>query len=122
MMKPFAAALTGGSGAIVGANTWSAFLPESSNFFWAGGAIGFIMLTLLSFLVFRIATVFMVSVLGGLMASVGGLSLLLQVPGLGDSLITSINGHNFVMPSVIGLAAVGAFVWQEVSSRNCQNV
>ncbi len=115
LMK-YAVALAGGlAGAFLGANAWTAGMeivyhhktpPVDAH--WIGALIGLMMLGLLSFLLFEISVLLFTSISGAVLAMMGTLALLLQVPAFHDTIISEIRNPAvlplmLLVPTAIGI-------------------
>jgi hypothetical protein len=90
---------------------------ESSELHWAGAAMGFIALALASLILFRLVIVLFTSVGGAVMATCGGITLLLQVDGWEANIRDALATNQLMIPTLVALGAVGGFVLQEGRSR-----
>lgn len=114
-----AVALFGGlTGAFIGVNTWTAVESAPTDANWAGALIGFVALAMLSMVLFRLVIVLFTSVGGAAMVVIGGVGLLVQVPGWDASVRESLNTHHAMLPLLLLLAAVTGFVIQESRLRS----
>lgn len=105
-------AIFGGlTGAFIGANTWTA-IQSSSETHWAGAVIGFIVLAMASFLLFRLVVVLFTSVGGAAMVVLGTITLLMQVPAWEPAVRQSLVTHELLIPLIVTVAAVGGFILQ----------
>lgn len=117
LMK-YAVAIAGGlAGAFMGANAWTAAMavvyrheahPPTVDAHWVGALVGLMMLGLLSFILFEISVLLFTSISGAVLALMGTLALLLQIPAFHDTIEQGI--HNaailpmmVVVPTVIGI-------------------
>lgn len=119
----YAVALAGGlAGAVVGANAWSA-LSEQINMatstvtlppgaYWAGAAMGIIFFGLLSFILFQLSVVMFTSFSGALLAVIGTIALLLQVPAWRESIANALQANPLVIPVLVIVPAVIGLVIQ----------
>jgi len=122
MMK-FAVALCGGlAGAFLGANAWSAIaapLSEAGTLnlpadaYWAGALMGLILFGLLSFILFELSVVVFTSVSGSVLAVLGFIALLLQVPAWRTAIGDSIQANPLIVPMLVVVPAVVGLVLQQ---------
>ncbi len=113
LMKITVAIFSGLTGAFIGANVWTAFNATAADQNWAGAAMGFIALALISLIVFRVAIVLFTSVGGAAMVVFGAIALLLHVEAWEPAVRSSMASHQLMIPVLVLLAAVGSFVLQE---------
>ncbi len=118
----YAVAVCGGlAGAFLGANAWTAFahhlaangnasLPADE--YWAGALIGLVLFGLLSFILFELSVVVFTSVSGALLAMMGIVALLLQVPAWRTSIGGAIEANPLVMPLLVVVPAAVGLVLQ----------
>ncbi len=112
LLKVAVAIFGGMTGAFIGANLWTAFYAEQADFHWAGAAMGFILMAMASFLLFRLVIVVFTSIGGAAMLIFGGITLLLHVEGWEPAIRETLSNHNLVIPMLLTVAAVGGFVLQ----------
>ena len=110
----FSVAIFGGlAGALVGASAWTAINVGQPDANWAGAAMGFIVLAMSAFILFRLVVMFFTSIGGAAMLVCGVVTLLLQVdgwaPGIRDHLAT----NHTLLPVLVGIASIAGFVLQE---------
>lgn len=118
----YAVAIFGGlTGAFIGANAWSAF-STSPDSHLAGAAMGFIALGMAAFLMYRLVIVLFTSIGGGAMAVLGGLTLMLHVPGWESAIRTSLDSNNMLLPLLVTVASVTGLVLQHgaISGQNAE--
>jgi hypothetical protein len=109
----YAVAVFGGlTGAFIGANLWSALggAPETH---LAGAGMGFIAFAMASFILFRPVVVTFTSIGGGALAVLGGITLLMHVPGWESAIRESLSTNQLLIPLLVGVAAVTGFVMQQ---------
>jgi hypothetical protein len=116
-MLRIAVAVFGGlTGAFIGANAWSAF-SASPDANIAGAGMGFIALGMLAFIMFRLVIVLFTSIGGAAMVVLGGVTLLLHVPGWETAIQESLSAHQLLLPLLVSVAAVTGFVLQQSEIR-----
>jgi len=118
----YAVAVCGGlAGAFLGANAWTACaehlaatggaaLPADQ--YWAGALIGLVLFGLLSFILFELSVVLFTSVSGSLLAVMGIVALLLQVPAWRGAIGDAIAANPLVMPLLVVVPAAVGLVLQ----------
>ena len=84
---------------------------------WAGALMGFIVMALLSFVIFRLVVVLFTSIGGAAMVVLGGITLLMQVPGWEPAIRNGLGGNQHLIPLLVTVAAVAGFVIQESRVR-----
>lgn len=116
LLRLSVALLAGCTGGFMGANIWTGLIgtvdvvqPEQE---WIGATIGFVILAMLSFMMFRFCVVLATSVGGAFMLVFGVIALLMQIEDLGTSVATTVDGTRLLMPILTLLSAVGGFVVQ----------
>lgn len=120
----FAVAICGGlAGAFLGANAWSALaahlngssgsvsLPPDA--YWAGALMGLIVLGLLSFILFELSVVVFTSISGSVLAVMGIIALLLQVPAWQGAVGDGIRANPLIVPMLVAVPAVIGLVLQQ---------
>jgi hypothetical protein len=112
LLKVAVAVFGGLTGAFIGANAWTALNAANADTYWAGAAMGFIVLAMASFLLFRIVIVLFTSVGGAAMLVFGGITLLMRVPGWDAPIEQTLMENNLVIPLLLAVTAVGGFVLQ----------
>jgi hypothetical protein len=116
-MLRIAVAIFGGlTGAFIGANAWTAF-SASPDAHLAGAAMGFIALGMLAFIMYRLVIVLFTSIGGAAMVVLGGVTLLLHVPGWQAAIEESLAAHQLLLPLLVAVAAVTGFVLQHSEIR-----
>ncbi|MBM4105209.1 MAG: hypothetical protein FJ257_02735 [Phycisphaerae bacterium] len=111
------AVFAGLSGAFLGANVWAIVQgPDSANG-WAGAAMGFILLALSSFLLFRLSIILFTALGGGAMLVLGGIACLLHVDSIQQSVSDHLAQHQLIVPLLVGVTTVAGFVLQENRTR-----
>ncbi len=111
----YAVAIFGGlTGALIGANVWTAF-SSSPDAHVAGAAMGFIAFGLTSFLLFRQVIVMFTSIGGAAMAVLGGISLLLHVPAWETAVRNSLEVNELLVPLLVLVAALSGYVLQQTT-------
>ena len=109
------------AGAFIGANAWSALaerinssgsvtLPPDA--YWAGALIGLVLFGLLTFILFEWSIVLFTSVSGSVLAVIGILALLLQIPAWQEGLTKSLTANALVIPMLVIVPAVAGLVLQ----------
>ncbi len=119
----YAVALAGGlAGAFIGANTWTALADQinattgatvSPEAYWAGALMGIILFGMLSFILFELSVVLFTSVSGSVLAVLGIIALLLQVPSWREAIGGSLKAHPMVVPLLVIVPAVIGLVIQQ---------
>ena len=115
MLKWTIAILAGIVGAFVGANIWGLLSPEHASQAWAGAGMGFITLTLASFLLSRLVVTFFMTVSGGVLFVGGTLALLLRIDAIREPVIEHLHEVPKIVPLLIAVAATIGFVLQRPS-------
>ena len=111
-------ALFGGlTGAFIGSNIWTAVNDASVDHHWAGAVIGFIVIAMLSLVLFRLVVVLFTSVGGSVMVICGGITLLMGVPTWREAVRDSFTSTPLLLPLLLALGAVGGFILQESRLR-----
>jgi len=122
LMKHAVAVLASLSGAFVGANLWVgvARLAETgdnaatlASNYWIGALIGLMLFGMLSFLLFKFSVVLFTSVAGALIAVLGAMALLLQVPQWRAPVTESLAAHPIIVPMLIIVPAVIGLILQQ---------
>lgn len=106
------------TGAFIGTNTWTAMNASPPEAHWAGAVIGFIIIAMISIVLFRLVVVLFTSIGGAAMVVFGGITLLMHVPNWRDAVIESLTANTTIIPLLLLLAAVSGFVIQEHQLRN----
>jgi len=120
----FAVSICGGlAGAFLGANAWTAIAsqmnanPETMNLppdaYWAGALIGLVVLGLLSFILFELSVVVFTSISGSVLAVLGIIALLLQVPAWQVGIADAIKANPLIVPMLVAVPAVIGLVLQQ---------
>jgi hypothetical protein len=117
MLRWTVAVFGGLTGAFLGANAWTLAQASPADAKCAGAAMGFIALALLSFVIFRIVVVLFTSIGGAAMMVLGGITLLMQVPGWETAIRESLVSNQRLIPLLVTTAAVAGFVIQESRVR-----
>ncbi len=115
----FAVAIFGGlTGAFIGANAWTAF-SNSPDAHLAGAGMGFIGLGLAAFIMYKLVIVLFTSIGGAAMAVLGALTLMLHVPAWEESIRSSLQSNDLLLPLLVTVAAVSGLVLQhsEITNR-----
>lgn len=112
LLKVTVAIFGGLTGAFIGANAWTAFNSAQADFHWAGAAMGFIIMAMASFLLFRLVIVVFTSVGGATMIIFGGITLLMQVESWKPAVRNALSNNHMIIPLLLAVAAVGGFVLQ----------
>ncbi|MHC4141457.1 MAG: hypothetical protein ACYSUF_06095 [Planctomycetota bacterium] len=111
-MLRIAVAVFGGlTGAFIGANAWTAF-SASPDAHLAGAGMGFIALGMLAFIMYRLVIVLFTAIGGAAMVVVGGVTLLLHVPGWETAIEQSLSTHPLLLSLLVAVAAVTGVVLQ----------
>jgi len=116
MLRVAVAVFGGLTGAFIGANAWTAF-SASPDAHLAGAGMGFIALGMLAFIMFRLVIVLFTSIGGAAMVVLGGVTLLLHVPGWETAIQESLSAHQLLLPLLVAVAAVTGFVLQQSEIR-----
>jgi len=117
MLRFTVAIFAGLAGAFLGANVWSIVQGSEAGEPWPGAAMGFILLALSSFLIFRISIILFTALGGAAMFVIGGIACLLHVEGVRATVTEHLAQHQLVVPMLVGIAAVVGFVLQENWTR-----
>ncbi|UCD73794.1 MAG: hypothetical protein JSV91_08335 [Phycisphaerales bacterium] len=112
LLKVAVAVFGGITGAFIGANAWTALNTTQADSHWAGAAMGFILMAMASFLLFRIVIVVFTSVGGAAMLIFGGITLLMQVDSWEPAVREALATNQLILPLLLAVAAVGGFVLQ----------
>ena len=122
LLRVTVAIFAGLAGAFIGTNAWTAAEATTESIapgtFWAGGAIGFIVMALLSMLLFRLVVVVFTSVGGAALVVFGVTTLLMLVEGWAEPINSALQTTPLMIPLLTLLAAVAGFVVQEGRLRN----
>ena len=113
LLKITVAIFGGLTGAFIGANLWTAFNTTQPDAHWAGAALGFVILAMSSFILFKLVIVFFTSIGGAAMMVMGTITLLLQVDGWEPSIRNSLASNEKLIPILVGVAAITGFVLQQ---------
>ena len=105
------------TGAFIGSNVWTAVNETSVDHHWAGATIGFIVIAMLSLVLFRLVVVLFTSVGGSAMVICGGITLLMGVPTWNDAVRDSFTSTPLLLPLLLALGGVGGFILQESRLR-----
>lgn len=117
-MLRFTVAIFGGlAGAFIGTNAWSAIATSAPDAAWAGAAMGFIILALASFILFRQTVVTFTSVGGGAMIVFGLITILMQVPAWQEPLKSHLSANHLIVPLLVAMAGLMGIVLQESKNR-----
>jgi len=117
MLRFTVAIFAGLAGAFLGANLWSIVQGSDAGDPWPGAAMGFILLALSSFLIFRISIILFTSLGGAAMLVIGGIACLLHVEAVRTAVREHLAQHQLIVPLLVGIAAVVGFVLQENWTR-----
>ncbi len=118
-MLKFTVAVFGGiTGAFIGANVWAAAEASPADAQWAGAAMGFVVLAMMTFLFFRFVIMLFTSIGGAAMVVIGGIALLIQVPNFENAVRDSLSSHELLLPLLVTVAAVGGFVLQHNRNKS----
>lgn len=118
MMRLSVALFAGIVGGFIGSNAWAVVPSLNADDHWAGAVVGFIVLAMLSFVLFRFVVVLFTSIGGAAMAIAGALTLLMSVPDWEPSVRESLASTPMLLPLLLALGGVGGFVLQESRLRN----
>jgi len=118
MLKLSVAILGGLVGAFVGTNAWNAIETSTTQTaepqtHWAGAILGFIVIAMLSMILFRLVVVLFTSVGGAVMVVFGAIALLLEVQDWREPIQNSLVAQPLTVPMLVLLAAVGGFIVQQ---------
>lgn len=113
MLKITVALFGGLTGAFIGANMWTAVNAAQPETHWAGAAMGFIVLAMASFILFKLVIIVFTSIGGAAMVVLGSLTLLLQVDGWEATVRDSLAANDKLVPILVAVAAIGGFVLQQ---------
>lgn len=80
--------------------------------------MGFIVLALLSFILFRQTVVTFTSVGGGAMIVFGLITILMQVPAWQDPVRSHLTSNHHLIPLLVGMAGLMGIVLQESKNRS----
>lgn len=117
MLRVTVAIFGGLTGALVGANAWTA-LEAPPEAHWAGGLIGFVVVAMASLVMFRLVVVLFTSFGGAAMVVLGTITLLLAVPEWQDDVRQSFTDNNMLIPILTLVAGAGGFVLQQSRLRS----
>ena len=116
-MLRFSVAVMGGlTGALIGANAWTA-MGQPAESVLMGAILGFIVLGMAAFILARFVIVLFTSVGGGVLAVLGGITLLMNVPNWDQTVRDSLGANQLVVPLLVGVAAVIGFVRQHAGKE-----
>ena len=121
MLKFTVAFFAGIAGAAIGATLWTFLKADQPELAWAGAGMGFITLSLMSFIFFRIVVILFTSVSGGAMLVLGSVGALLQIGSAKTEVTDQLLMHPAIMPLLIVMAATVGFVIQEGRARNAHS-
>jgi len=121
LMKYAVAALGGLVGSFIGANAWTsigALLGKETapDTYWVGALVGLVVFGMLAFILFKLSIVLFTSVSGSTIAVMGGIALLLQIPGLGENvtqIIRQPRGQAVIIPLLVLVPAIIGLILQE---------
>jgi hypothetical protein len=117
MLRFTVAIFAGLAGAFLGANLWSILQGTEAGEPWPGAAMGFILLALSSFLIFRISIILFTSLGGAAMFVIGGIASLLHIDAVQAVVREHLAQHQLIVPLLVGVTAVLGFVLQENWTR-----
>jgi hypothetical protein len=117
MLRFTVAIFAGLAGAFLGANLWSILQGTEAGEPWPGAAMGFILLALSSFLIFRISIILFTSLGGAAMFVIGGIASLLHIEAVQAAVREHLAQHQLIVPLLVGVTAVLGFVLQENWTR-----
>lgn len=112
MLKLSVAVFGGLTGAFIGANAWGAFETGMQEAHWIGAAMGFIVMAMASFVLFKLTIMLFTSIGGAAMILVGTLTLMLQVEAWQPAIESHLQNNNHLIPLLLAVAAVAGFVVQ----------
>ena len=122
LMK-YAVACAGGiAGAFIGANAWTALAAQGriiesinlqANDYWAGALLGLVFFGLLSFILFEVSVMVFTTFSGSVLATIGLISLLLQVEAWAPSVRSALEANPLIIPLLVIVPAVIGFVIQQ---------
>ncbi|MCZ6834277.1 MAG: hypothetical protein O7G85_00750 [Planctomycetota bacterium] len=121
MLKITVAIFGGLTGAFIGANLWTALNAAQPEAHWAGAALGFVIIGMTSFILFKLVIVFFTSIGGAAMIVLGTITLLLQVDGWEATIRDSLANNDKLIPILVGLAAITGFVLQQSKMQSGKN-
>jgi len=121
LMKYAVAGLGGVVGSFIGANAWTSVgalmgNEAAPNTYWVGAIVGLVVFGMLAFILFKLSIVLFTSVSGSTIAVMGGIALLLQIPGLGESvteIIREPQGQAVIIPLLVLVPAIIGLILQE---------
>ena len=122
LLKIMVALFAGVTGAFIGGHMWTMMVDTPANTQWAGAAMGFIVLAMASFMLFRLVIVLFTSVGGAAMVVFGTLSMLMVVSEWETAIRASLESNPIVVPLLVAVAAVGGFVLQQSRVQACDHV
>jgi len=111
LMRYTVALFAGLVGAFVGANCWTAFGGLEAHHHY-GAIIGLVAMGLLAFLAFRVVIMAFTSIGGASLLTLGIIAALLDMPGLGEGIQTSIRDNHRVAPIIAASTAALGFIVQ----------
>lgn len=112
LMK-YAVALSGGLvGAIVGMGTWEYFEPHSQ-YAWAGGLMGLILLGMLCFLLFKMSVIFFTCMQGAIMIVLGACALLMKFTPWDSRISSEFSSKPILMPMLVISVALLGIIYQQ---------
>jgi hypothetical protein len=117
LLRITVAVFGGITGAFIGANAWNAFQNGPQTNHWAGAVIGFIVIAMLSVVLFKFVIVLFTSVGGAILAICGGIALLMEVPGWETAVRDGLSNNQLLMPLLLAIGTVSGFVLQEARLR-----
>lgn len=122
LMK-YAVAVAGGiAGAFIGANAWTALAKQGNliesvslqaDDYWAGALLGLIFFGLLSFILFEVSVMVFTTFSGSVLATIGLISLLLQVEAWQPAVRSGLEANPLIIPLLVIVPAVIGFVIQQ---------
>jgi hypothetical protein len=118
MLRWTVAVFAGLAGAFIGANVWSIVQGADAGSPWPGAAMGFILLALSSFLIFRVAIILFTALGGAAMLVIGAIASLLHIDAISAPVQEHLQQHQLIVPLLVGIAAVGGFILQESWTRS----
>jgi len=103
-------------GFALGASVWRSLGNLDPSYAWAGGAIGFVFLFMLSFITARWAVILSTGLQGSAMLAFGVLGLLYKYPSLAGRLDTTLSSHAYILPIAVFVPAILGWIYQQQSA------
>jgi hypothetical protein len=112
LMK-YAVALSGGLvGAVCGMAIWNYFQPNTE-YAWAGGIMGLILLGMLCFLLFKMSVILFTCLQGAIMLVLGASALLIRFTPWNATISTEFNNKPILMPLLVCSIAFLGIIYQQ---------